>query len=106
MIESDFQKDLIEEIESLFPGALVTKQDATYIRGIPDLSIFYGKKWAFLECKKSAKEKARPGQEEYIAWAKANSFGSFIYPENKEEVLDELQQAFRPRRKTRIPRSE
>lgn len=106
MKESEFQKDLVEEIYGLFPGCLVTKQDPTYIRGIPDLSIFYKSKWAFLECKKSAKEKPRPGQEEYIAWAKENSFGSFIYPENKEEVLDELQQALRPRRKTRLSRSE
>jgi hypothetical protein len=32
------------------------------------------------------------------------SFSRFVYPENKENVLNELQQAFQSGRPTRLPR--
>jgi hypothetical protein len=32
----------------------------------------------------------------------AMSFAAFIYPENEEDVLDALQQTFRPRRVSRV----
>lgn len=98
MRENKFQKDLINELHSLFPGCLVLKNDPNYIQGMPDLSIFYEKHWAMLECKKSEKEPHRPNQDHYISQADEMSFARFIYPENKEEVLHELQQAFRSRR--------
>ena len=95
MKESKFQGELKKEIETRFPGAVVLKNDSGYIQGIPDLSIFYKNKYAFLECKKSANEKHQPNQDYYIEKFDSMSFARFIYPENKEEVLDELQQAFR-----------
>ena len=98
MKESKFQKDLINELHSLFPGCLVLKNDPNYIQGMPDLSIFYEKNWAMLECKKSESEPHRPNQDHYVSRADEMSFARFIYPENKEEVLHELQQAFRSRR--------
>lgn len=100
--ESKFQKDLIDELKDLFPGCLILKNDAEYLQGIPDLSIYYGPYWAMLECKKSAHEDHQPNQDYYVAKADGMSFARFIYPENKQEVLSELQQAFGRRRKTRI----
>lgn len=94
MLESKFQKDLINEIKSRFPKCIVLKNDPTYIQGVPDLSIFYNDKWAALECKKSETASKRPNQEYYISRMNQMSFARFIYPENKEEVLNELQQAF------------
>ena len=44
--ESKFQKDLIDEIEELFPGCIIMKNDPTYIQGIPDLIVLYKNKWA------------------------------------------------------------
>ena len=102
MLESDFQAKLIKELEERFPGCIVMKNDANYIQGIPDLTVLYKDKWATLECKRSNKDKHRPNQDYYVEQMDEMSFSSFIYPENKEEVLDELQHAFRVRRPTRI----
>lgn len=97
MLERNFQEKLIKELELIFPGCIVTKIES-YIQGFPDLLVLYGKRWALLECKKSEFEKRQPNQEFYIDVCNSMSFARFIYPENKEEVLNELQQAFRTRR--------
>lgn len=95
MIESKFQAELIKELKTIFPGCVVIKNDCNYIQGIPDLTVLYQDKWAVLECKKEGNAKKRPNQEYYVGILDEMSFSRFIYPENKEEVLYELQQAFR-----------
>lgn len=95
MLESKFQSSLKRELQKMFPGCIVTKLDPSYIQGIPDLIILYKNKWATLECKKSASAKKQPNQEYYVGLMNKMSFSKFISPENKEEVLSELQQAFR-----------
>jgi hypothetical protein len=102
--ESKFQRELIEELEDRFPGCIVMKNDPTYIQGIPDLLVLYKNKWAALEVKRSAYEHHQPNQDYYISVMDEMSFASFVYPENKEDVLDEMEQAFVPRRKTRVSR--
>ena len=94
MNENRFQSKLIKEIEDTLPGSIVLKNDANYIQGIPDLLILYKDKWAALECKKNEKASARPNQRYYVNLMNSMSFSRFIYPENKEEVLNELQLAF------------
>ena len=89
--ENQFQRELIKEIKESLPGAYVLKNDANYIQGIPDLAIFYGDKWAMLECKKSASEHKQPNQEYYIKKFNRLGFARFIYPENKEQVLIDLE---------------
>lgn len=93
--EGKFQSDLILEIESLFPGCIILKNDPNYRQGFPDLTILYKHKWAVLECKRSENEPHRPNQDYYVEVCNNMSYSSFIFPENKEEILDELQQAFR-----------
>ena len=100
--ESRFQRNLILDLEDMFPGCVVMKNDPNYIQGIPDLIILYEDKWAALECKRSAREKHQPNQDYYITKMNSMSYAAFIYPENKEDILDELQQALQPRRKTRL----
>lgn len=89
-LESGFQDKLRDELKELFPGCMIFKMDQ--IQGIPDLLILYEKKWASLECKKSASasRRRRPNQEYYVDLMDRMSFSSFIYPENKNAVLDEL----------------
>lgn len=94
MLESKFQADLKKELEKRFPGCIVTKLDSSYIQGIPDLLVLWRDKWAVLECKKNESAKKQPNQEYYVKKMNEMSFSKFIYPENKEEVLNDLQQAF------------
>ncbi len=98
MRESKFQSELIKDLKRIFRGCVILKNDANYIQGFPDLTILYRDKWAVLECKRSANEKFQPNQEYYISQLDDMSFARVIYPENKEEVLDELQRAFRSKR--------
>ena len=92
--ESDFQSELIRELKSRFPGCIVVKNDARYLQGIPDLSVFCGEHWATLEDKQHAKAKHRPNQDRYVEQMNNMSFSRFVYPENMEEVLDEMEQSF------------
>ena len=94
MLESKFQAQLIQELKKMFPGCIVTKLDPDHIQGIPDLLILYKDKWASLECKQSANSKKQATQPYYVEKMNEMYLSRFIYPENKEEVLHELQQSF------------
>lgn len=95
MKENKFQADLKKELRAIFPGCIVTKLDSSDIQGIPDLLVLYKDKWAALEVKKSATASHRPNQDYYVTKMNAMSFSRFIYPENKEDVLDELRESFK-----------
>ena len=94
MLERNFQANLIQKLKRMFPGCIVMKNDASYKQGIPDLLVLYRDRWASLECKQSAGAKRQPNQEYYVGKMDEMSFSRFICPENKEEVLHDLQQSF------------
>lgn len=93
-LERNFQSGLIQDLKRMFPGCIVMKNDSSYIQGIPDLLILYKNKWASLEVKKDSRAKRQPNQEYYVGQMNEMSFSRFIYPENKEEILNELSEAF------------
>lgn len=97
-LERDFQSHLIKRLKLMFEGCIVMKTDPTYIQGLPDLLILYDDTWAALEIKRSKKAHKQPNQEYYVNLMDDMSFSRFIYPENEEEVLYELQQTFFSRR--------
>ena len=90
MLENRFKTKLNKELREMFPGCIIVHLDPTEIQGIPDLLILYENKWAALEGKKSATASHRPNQDYYVERMDRMSFASFIYPENKDEVLDAL----------------
>lgn len=92
MIEQDFQTKLKKEIEKRFPGCYVQKIECA--QGIPDLLVLYNKNWALLECKRSADAQHQPNQDFYVSYFNRLSFSAFVYPENMEEVLNEMEQSF------------
>lgn len=91
-LESGFQDKLRDTLKELFPGCMIFKMDQ--IQGIPDLLVLYKNKWASLENKKSEKATRRPNQEYYVDRMNEMSFSRFIYPENKDEVLNDLKAYF------------
>lgn len=104
--ESAFQKGLINDLKKRFPGCMVLKNDPNYIQGIPDLLVLYEGRWAALECKKAKQASHQPNQDYYVERMNEMSFSRFVYPENKEIILDELQQSFRSCRPARFSRGE
>jgi hypothetical protein len=105
MSESQYQAKLIKKLERIFPGCLITKLDTQHQQGLPDLLILWKKFWATLEVKASEDANSQPNQDYYIKRLGAMSFAAYIYPENEEEVLNALQQAFKPPRRARISQS-
>ncbi len=100
--ENQFQAQLIKDLKATFPDCVVLKNDANYLQGFPDLLILCNKKWAALECKRGTEAHKQPNQEFYIDKLNKMSYASFICPENRNEVMNELQQTFRANRSTRI----
>lgn len=95
MNETTFKKELMNEIEHRFPGCIILKNDPSHIRGIPDLSILFKNKWAALETKRSKNASLQPLQDHYVDLLNKMSFARFISPDNKEEVLNELERSFK-----------
>lgn len=97
--EGTFKTKLIGEIEKEFPDCIVTKLEADFKAGIPDILIVNGKQWVTLEAKKSKADvtkqrRNKDAQDYYVARMNKMSYSSYVYPENKEEVLNELKVFF------------
>jgi hypothetical protein len=102
MTENQYQAGLIQRLKRRFPGCEILKNDSGYIQGMLDLTLLYGPCWATLEVKASATASERPNQAYYVKKHRDMSFSAFIFPENEEEVLTALQEAFASRGATCI----
>lgn len=96
MLEKDFQAALHSQLRDLFPGCIILKNNPNFLQGVPDTIILYQDRWATLELKKSRTAAKRPNQEYYVERMNSMAYSSFVYPENKETVLRELQIHFAP----------
>jgi len=97
-LESKFQAELISELHDIYPEGIILKNDANYLQGFPDITILLDHFWAVLETKRYSKSSRQPNQQYYIEKLDEMSFAAFISRENRDEVLHDLQQAFRSRR--------
>lgn len=93
MLENRFKSELRKEIERRLPGCLVLHLDPSDIQGIPDMLVLYEDRWAALEGKKNASASHRPNQDYYVNVMDDMSFAAFIYPENREEVLNAMERS-------------
>lgn len=90
--ESEFQKEVAGWLRK--QGCRVIKQDPAIgkQKGIPDLLVLKEGWWGMLEIKAHKNSSHQPGQDEWVAWANENSYGKFVYPENWEEIQEELEE--------------
>lgn len=99
-LESKFQSNLIKKLRRLFPGCVILKNDPNYQQGIPDLVIFFGSRYAFLEvkaeCPRPGTDDFEPNQEWFIEHLNRMWYATVVYPGNEREVLDALQYALSP----------
>jgi len=103
-LESGFKARVVKHIRvDLLPGCILTMGNSASQQGIPDVFIVYYDKWAMLEFKRAHNAEHQPNQDYFVDMLNDWSFAAFIYPENEEEILRELQQALQPRRKARVP---
>lgn len=95
MRESEFQKNFISKVKVIFPDCTVLKNDARYLQGVPDWSVFYKDKYALLEIKAAKNAHHQPNQDYYISKCNDNGgFARFVYPENEVNVLTEMRLYF------------
>lgn len=95
-LESKFQKELIDEVKERYPGCVALKNDSSYIQGFPDWTILYKDKWAVLEVKKERGAHKQPNQEYYVnKLNEMGGFSRFVFPENKDEVLEDMDTLFK-----------
>lgn len=90
--EADFQSKFLSDLRKLGYKCFKQQMNATTRAGTPDAFIFIEGWWGWLEFKKSKNAKKRPGQQENVDWANANGYGSFVYPENRDEVYNYLKE--------------
>ena len=81
-------------LKERFPGCYIYKTDPRQIQGSPDLLILYKNQWAALEVKASRDASHRPNQDYRVQQMNQMSFAAFVYPENLEETLNELERKF------------
>lgn len=94
MKENSYQSSLIKKLKTIFIDCIILKNDCNYKQGIPDLTIYYRNKWCTLEVKQSKDASHRPNQDYYVKKMNDMSFSKFIYPENEDEVINELKRFF------------
>lgn len=91
--ESTFKQQFCKKLKKMGATAVLQyKQDATTVKGFPDTVCLLSESLTiFLEFKKSKNARFQPGQKE---WGKKllerNFFWYCVYPENADEVLEEI----------------
>lgn len=91
--EREFKPKSKERIEEMFPGCFIHEMGCA-TQGIPDTLILFEDKWALLEFKKSKDASHRPNQNYYVNKFNQMGFSAFVYPENLEDILDDLRRYF------------
>ena len=94
-LESKYQKEFIDKVKARYPGSIAIKNDSGYIQGFPDWTILYKDKWAVLETKRERGASKQPNQEYYVEKLNGMSYSNFVFPENEEEVFEDLDILFK-----------
>lgn len=103
-LESEFKPQFHSNLERLFPGCVLLKQDAEFTQGIPDTLMLFEHMWAAFEVKRkmpTSLSDFRPNQPWWLARLNEMSYAACVYPENEQEVLNDLEFLFAAGRQAR-----
>lgn len=92
--EGRFKEAFSKDLDYLFPGIKLLKNDEQLLQGVPDSLLLYNDRWAMLEFKASATADEQPNQRYYVELFDQMSFAAFVYPENADEIMTELTRHF------------
>lgn len=93
--ETDFKNNLYNEIRDRFPGTEVVINDSGYIQGFPDATVYFPNgRYFLLEGKRTCNSSRRPNQEYYVNQSPLCNHADFVYPENKDDILKELERRY------------
>lgn len=94
--EADFKSKLYKEIRNKFPGTEVIPNDAGYLQGFPDATVYLPNgKYVLLEGKRTENSARQPNQDYYVNDSPLSPNAMFVYPENKKEVLKEIERRYK-----------
>lgn len=93
--ESEFKNKLYRDIRTKFPGSEVIPNDAGYIQGFPDATVYFPNgKYVLLEGKRDENSPKQPNQEYYVNESTLSNNAMFVYPQNKKKVMKELERRY------------
>ena len=88
--ETVFSREFRQAISKVYPETIWIRTSPNQIQGIPDWIMLYQNRYFVFEFKKYEGAPSRPNQPYYVALLNDWSYARFVYPENREEVLDEV----------------
>lgn len=101
-LESAFQKEFKDRLKEILPLCIIKRNSTDDIQGFPDLTVYCGDKYALIECKRYKDAPHRPNQDYYIELFRSEGvYATFVYPENVDTVLVELETYFKDKKKRR-----
>lgn len=82
----------MDKVRKIKPGAIILKNDANYLQGVPDWTVLHWTGTFIFEIKAHSKASKQPNQEYYIRQLQyMGYYAAIVYPENEEEILNEIQ---------------
>lgn len=93
MLESDLKRRFLEKLRERLVGTDIDIY-VTTSRSKPDIALLGSPKWATLEFKKDREASHQPNQNYHVYRMNQKSYSRFVYPDNEEEILDELEELF------------
>lgn len=94
-LESKFKSEFYKEIRERFPGSEVLPNDAGYLQGFPDATVYFPNgRYFLLEGKRCRTSPHQPNQDYYVNHSPLSRNATFVSPENKEKILEELERRY------------
>lgn len=93
-LEREIEKEFVRDLNERLPGGRWIKGNSQMQQGIPDRMFLHGPHWAMIEFKREEDSDRQENQAWFIEKFNGMSYAAIVSPENRDEVLDEIQRHF------------